>query len=127
MKVNEIAFVCYAVSSLKRARPFYEEILGLAATKVYGEPDGDMGMVEYDLGGSTLAIGCGAPMFKPGGNNVAVALEVDDFPAAERRLREQNVKITMEPMENPLCFMVLIEDPDGNPLMIHRRKKPIPG
>lgn len=122
MKISEIAFVCYAVSGLKKARPFYEETLGLTPTKTYIGPDADMGMVEYDLGGSTFAIGCGAPMFKPGGNNVAVALEVDDFPAAVQRLKDKNVKITMEPMENPQCSMALIEDPDGNPIMIHRRK-----
>src|ERR1700679_748837 len=114
MKITEIAFVCLAVGGLKKGRPFYEQILGLAATKEYVAPDGDMGMVEYDLGGSTLAIGCGAPMFKPGGNNVAVALEVDDFPAAVQRLKEHGVKFSMEPMENPPCSMALIEDPDGN-------------
>jgi predicted enzyme related to lactoylglutathione lyase len=52
----------------------------------------------------------------------AVALEVDDFPAAVQRMRDRNVKITREAAENQLCFMVLIEDPDGNPIMIHRRK-----
>ncbi len=122
MKVTEIAFVCYAVSGLKRARPFYEDVLGLKATKEYAAPDADVGMVEYDLGASTFAIGCGAPMFKPGGHSVAVALEVDDFPAAVQRLRDRGVKITREPAESPLCQMVLIEDPDGNPIMIHRRK-----
>jgi predicted enzyme related to lactoylglutathione lyase len=123
MKITEIAFVCYAVSGLIKARPFYEDILGLKATKEYAAPGGDMGMVEYDLGGSTFAIGCGAPMFKPGGNNVAVALEVDDFPAAVQRLKERNVKFSMEPGEHPLCSMALIEDLDGNPIMIHRRKE----
>jgi predicted enzyme related to lactoylglutathione lyase len=122
MRFTEIAFVCYAVSGLKKARPFYEDVLGLKPTKEYVGADADVGMVEYDLGAGTFAIGCGAPMFKPGGNNAAVALEVDDFPAAVQRMRDRGVKITMEPAENPLCFMVLIEDPDGNPIMIHRRK-----
>jgi predicted enzyme related to lactoylglutathione lyase len=122
MKITEIAFVCYAVGGLKKARPFYEDTLGLTPTKFYGPPDDDTGLIEYDLGGSTFAIGCGAPMFKPGGNNVVVALEVDDFPGAVERMRERKVKIVGEPHDNPLCHMVLIEDPDGNPIMIHRRK-----
>jgi catechol 2,3-dioxygenase-like lactoylglutathione lyase family enzyme len=122
MKITEIAFVCYAVSGLKKARPFYEGVLGLKPTKEYVAPDGDMGMVEYDLGGSTIAIGCGAPMFKPGGNNVAVALEVEDFAAAVQRLKEHKVKFLLEPIENRPCHMALIEDLDGNPIMIHRRK-----
>jgi predicted enzyme related to lactoylglutathione lyase len=63
-------------------------------------------------------------MFKPGGNNVAVALEVDDFDAAMKRLAERKVKFAMEATETPVCRMALIEDPDGNPIMIHRRKGP---
>ena len=122
MKITEIAFVCYAVSGLKSARPFYEGILGLKPTLEYVGPDGDMGMVEYDLGGGTFAIGCGAPMFKPGGNKVAVALEVDDFAAAVKHLREHAVKFLMEPMDNRPCQMALIADPDGNPIMMHKRK-----
>ena len=50
MKFTEIAFVCYAVSGLKKAHPFYEEVLGLKATKEYAGPDSDVGLVEYDLG-----------------------------------------------------------------------------
>lgn len=122
MKFTGIAFVCYAVSGLKKARPFYEEVLGLKPTKEYVGADADMGMVEYDIGSGTFSIGCGAPMLKPGGSNVVVALEVDDFPAAVQRLRDLKVKIAMEPHDNPLCTMALIEDPDGNPIMVHRRK-----
>ena len=123
MKVKDIAFVCYAVSSLKKARPFYEETLGLKATKTFVAPDGDMGMIEYDVGPATIAIGCGAPAFQPGGgSNVVAALEVEDFGAAVARLKEKGAKFRLEPMEHPPCQMALIEDPDGNPIMIHRRK-----
>ncbi|HEX3729633.1 MAG TPA: VOC family protein [Opitutaceae bacterium] len=125
MKVKDIAFVIYAVSGLKQARPFYEETLGLKPTKTYVAPDGDMGMVEYDVGPATIAIGCGAPAFQPGKggtSNVVAALEVEDFPAAVARLKEKGAKFRMEPMEHPSCHMALIEDPDGNPIMIHRRK-----
>ncbi|HVW20466.1 MAG TPA: VOC family protein [Opitutaceae bacterium] len=123
MKVRDIAFVVYAVSGLKRARPFYEETLGLRPAKTYVAPDGEMGMIEYDVGPATLAIGCGAPAFQPGtGSNVVAALEVEDFDAAVARLKEKGAKFRMEPMEHPPCHMALIEDPDGNPIMIHRRK-----
>ena len=123
MKIIDIAFVCYAVKGLKAAQAFYEGVLGLKPTATnYVTPDHDHGMVEYDLGGGTFAIGCGAPMFKPGGNNVAAALEVEDFPAAMKRVSERHVKILMEASETPVCWMALIEDPDGNPIMLHRRK-----
>jgi predicted enzyme related to lactoylglutathione lyase len=123
MKIVDIAFVCYAVNGLKAGQAFYEGVLGLRPTAThYMTPDHDHGMVEYDVGGATLAIGSGAPMFRPGGSNVAAALEVEDFPAAMRRIAESNVKVTMPATETPVCWMALIEDPDGNPLMIHRRK-----
>lgn len=123
MKIIDIAFVCYAVKGLKSGQAFYEGVLGLKPTKTYYmSPDQEQGMVEYDLGGGTFSIGCGAPMFKPGGNNVAVALKVEDFPAAMRRISERNVRVLMEAAETPVCWMALIEDPDGNPVMLHRRK-----
>ena len=37
MKVIEIAFTGYPVTDLKRARQFYEGILGLKPTKVFGD------------------------------------------------------------------------------------------
>ena len=52
----------------------------------------------------------------------AAALEVEDFPAAMARIAEHKVKVTMPATETPVCWMALIEDPDGNPVMIHRRK-----
>jgi len=123
VKIIDIAFVCYAVKGLKAGQAFYEGVLGLKPTKTYYMgPDQDQGMVEYDIGGGTLAIGCGAPMFKPGGNNVTAALEVEDFEAAMRRISERSVKVLMAATETPVCWMALIEDPDGNPIMIHRRK-----
>ena len=125
MKITDIAFVCYAVSGLRAAQAFYEGVLCLKPTSTYYlSPDKDQGMVEYDLGNGTFSIGCGAPMFKPGGNNVAAALEVADFAEAMDRVAEHKVKVVMPSTETPVCWMSLIEDPDGNPLMLHKRKAP---
>ena len=124
MKIVAIAFTVYGVTDLARARRFYEEALGLAATKEYVK--GNLGMVEYDIGAGTLAIGAGAPQFKPASAGGVVALEVDDFDAAVRRLREHGVKFMAEPHETPVCHMVTIADPDGNLLLIHRRKSAVP-
>jgi predicted enzyme related to lactoylglutathione lyase len=123
MKVIDIAFVVYAVKGLKAGQAFYEGVLGLKPTATYyTAPDKDQGLVEYEIGGGTLSIGCGTPMFKPGGNNAAAGLEVEDFPEAMKRIAEHKVKVTLAATETPVCWMALIEDPDGNPIMIHRRK-----
>jgi len=120
MRITEIAFTVYGVTDLGRARAFYEETLGLIPTKSYLM--GDQGMIEYDVGPGTLAIGAGAPVFKPAAGGGVAALEVDDFDSAVRRLRERGVTFLTEPHETPVCHLVTIADPDGNLLLIHRRK-----
>ena len=121
IKIKEIAYSCYVVTDFNRARGFYEQTLGLKNTMLYGQPGGPQ-WAEYDLGGGTLAIGAGAPGMKPSSDGCIVALEVEDFDAAVAHLRQEKVRFRMEPFETPVCHMAGIFDPDGNCLMIHRRK-----
>jgi predicted enzyme related to lactoylglutathione lyase len=121
MKVTNIAFACYPVTSLKRARKFYEETLGLKATSVWVKND-TSGMVEYDVGPTTLAIGAGADSFKVGEGGASVAIEVPDFDGTIKELKKKNCNFVFEATETPVCFMALISDPDNNKIMIHHRK-----
>lgn len=121
MKVKEIGFVCYGVTNLKNAKEFYEGVLGLKSTSNWVQSD-TSGMIEYDIGSGTLAIGAGAENFKPGKEGPCVALEVEDFDEAVETIKKNKVKILMEPMDSSVCHMMLVEDPDGNQLMIHKRK-----
>lgn len=120
MKVIEIAFTCYPVTDLKRARQFYEGVLGLTETRFFGKEN--TGFVEYDIGPGTLAIGNGAPDWKPSAGGGSVALEVDDFDAAINRLRASGCAFRLEPLETPVCHMAVVSDPDGNSVTIHQRK-----
>ncbi len=119
LKVIELAFCCYAVTDMKRAREFYEGVLNLKATTV--TDSGHNQWVEYEFGPYALAIGCAPGMFKPSPDGCAAALEVEDFDAAIKQLRESNVKFRMEPMDCPSCRMAMIFDPDGNTICIHKR------
>ena len=120
MNPKEIAFVCYGVNDLKESRNFYEGVLKLKLGNVWeGE---DMGFIEYEMGPHTLAIGKGAPKFKPGKDGATVALEVEDFEIAIAHIRDANIVFEMEPHETGSCFMALICDPSGNQIMIHKRK-----
>ncbi len=121
MKVMDIAFTVYPVTDLKRAREFYESTLGLKEARHFGNET--QGFVEYDIGPGTLAIGVGAPEWKPSRGGGCAALEVDDFDGAMSRLRERGCTFTLEPMETPVCHMAVVSDPDGNSVMIHRRKE----
>ena len=119
LKVIELAFCCYAVTEMARARRFYEEVLGLKPAKVIDIPP-DSHWVEYDIGPGTLAIGSG-PGWKPSPDGCSVALEVEDFDGAIAHLRENNVKFRTEPFPTPVCRMAMIFDPDGNTICIHKR------
>ena len=121
IKITEIAFSCYPVTNMVRARAFYEGVLGLKQTHHSGEAGGTE-WVEYDIANGTLSIGAGAPDWKPSANGCSVGLEVEDFDAAIAHLRASGVKFHMEPFPTPVCQMAFILDPDGNAICIHRRK-----
>lgn len=121
MKVIELAFTVNPVTDLKRARDFYEATLGLKPGMVH-EGQG-LGWVEYEIGSCVLAIGSGAEQFKPSADGGSVALEVDDFEAAIRELKTGGCRFFMEPAETPVCRMAVILDPDGNTIVIHKRKR----
>jgi predicted enzyme related to lactoylglutathione lyase len=121
IKISEIAFSCYAVTDFARARAFYEGVLGLKATTLFGEPGGNQ-WAEYEIGPGALAIGCAPGMFKPSPDGCSVALEVEDFDAAVAALKQHNVTFRLEPMDTPVCRMAMVFDPDGNTLCVHKRK-----
>jgi predicted enzyme related to lactoylglutathione lyase len=120
MKITEIAFVCYPMDDIKRARGFYEGILGLVPGSV-SEGEG-YAFIEYYMGEHTLAIGKGAPNFKTGRTGGTVALEVDNFDEAIKKLKDNKVEFLMDCHDSPVCKMALVVDTEGNQIMIHKRK-----
>ena len=121
IKIKEIGFVSYSITDVPKAKHFYEDILGLKPTTVFG--DGvEMVFIEYEIGPHTLAIGKGATDFPPGKGGAVATLEVEDFDEAVKVLKENNVQFVNEALDFPSCNMVAVEDPDGNRVMIHRRK-----
>lgn len=122
MKVIEIAFTGYVVTDTKRARAFYEGVLGLKESRVFG--DGvRFEWIEYDIGPHTLAvIKSDGKDWLPAPNGTAAALEVDDIDGFEAKLRKSGATIVFEKSESPMCFSLIAADPDGNRIGIHQRK-----
>ncbi len=118
LKVTELAFCCYAVTDMARARKFYEGVLGLKPTSVVNSDHGQW--TEYEFGPYALAIGA-SPAFKPSPDGCSAALEVEDFDAAIEHLKQANVKFRMDQCQTPVCRMAMIFDPDGNSICIHKR------
>jgi len=118
MKVQALAFVGIPVTDVKRARGFYEGVLGLSAAEVM------MGgqWIEYDLGNNTIAIANVGPQWMPSDQGTGAALEVDDFEGAVKWLKDQHVPFAVEACESPCCRMAIIQDPDGNNIVIHKLK-----
>ena len=118
MKINTIAFVGIPVTDMNRAREFYEGVLGLA---VSGEMMGGK-WIEYTVGDNTLAIANVGQQWKPSDQGTGAALEVENFEQAINKLRRQGVRFAAEPFETPCCHMAVVQDPDGNKLIIHKLK-----
>ena len=118
MITNEVAFVAIAVSDKERARKFYQETLELKPTTMAM----DGAWVEYDLGTMTIGVGC-HPAWQPSRDGTTVAFEVDDIDAAIEKLKNRGVAFDIEKTETPVCWMAQFRDPDGNKLVVHKRKR----
>src|SRR5438046_2085503 len=118
MKATNSAFTGIPVTDMKRARAVYEGALGLKPSAEFGEGV----WIEYDLGDDTLAIGSVGDQWKPSPDGTSVAIEVDDFEAAIKDLKRANVTFAAEGIESPVCRMAVVQDPDGNKIIIHKLK-----
>jgi predicted enzyme related to lactoylglutathione lyase len=115
MKIKEIGFVGIPVTDMAKARAFYENVLGL-------KPDPEMTgerWTEYPIGTGVIAI-ASVGDWQPSDEGTAAALEVESLEDAIVRLKEH--KISYEEVESPVCRMAIIQDPDGNKLIIHKLK-----
>jgi predicted enzyme related to lactoylglutathione lyase len=118
MKIKEIGFFAIPVTDIPRARGFYEDVLGL---QVSGEMMGGK-WIEYAVGNNTLAIANVGEEWRPSDQGTSAALEVENFEEAISKLQTQAVRFAAEPFETPCCHMAVVQDPDGNKLIIHKLK-----
>ena len=119
MKAKKIAFTGIPVTDMKRARAFYEGVLGLNISGEFGEGV----WIGYDIGPDTLAIGSMGDQWKPSENGTSVAIEVEDFDSAIQSLKQANARFAAEGIESAVCRMAVVHDPDGNKIIIHKLKK----
>ena len=120
MKPIAIDFYMYDVSDIKRSAEFYEKTLGLKLDAWYGD-----GWVEFEIGSATLALyqierDDLSELSNQDGGSMAIAVE--DVQAAVEELRAKGVGIIFDAVESPACHYARILDPDGNAIMLHRRK-----
>jgi predicted enzyme related to lactoylglutathione lyase len=115
--IQSLAFVVYPVSAIARSRSFYEEDLGLKLThEAMGE------WFEYDLGDMTFAITTADKEHPVPVRGAVVAFEVSDLDTELARLQKLGLKFHRDITETPVCRFAVVLDPDGNEIILHKRK-----
>ncbi len=117
VRITGIDLSGYMTKDYDRAMAFYGGVLGLEPTKVYPGGAG----AEFELAdGTTFGLwnpGDTMP-FRPASG---LLFAVEDLDAAKAALKAHGVPITME-HESEICFMAMCDDPDGNAVVLHKRK-----
>ncbi|MGO9489102.1 MAG: VOC family protein [Solirubrobacteraceae bacterium] len=119
--VEGVDFVAVPTLELQAAAAFYGETLGLRRSVFMPERN----FAEFETGNLTLSVinaeqmGIGHHV-----NRNAIALHVDDVPAARAVLEGRGVSFVGETLDTGVCHMAFFADPDGNALMLHHRYAP---
>jgi predicted enzyme related to lactoylglutathione lyase len=117
--ITRIDFVPIPTQDVERSKAFYLETLGLPLERTTASG------FEVAAGDVTLGIWqpekFGAP-FQATPN--ALALHVDDVPAARAELEAKGVVFGGDTFDTSVCLMAFFSDPDGNALMFHHRYAP---
>lgn len=121
--VTATDFVSIPTQDLAAAVPFYRDVLGLTCSAIYQRGDDSPAVgAEFDTGNLTLSIIQSEAVgmtFRP--LSAPIALRVDDVPAAREALEARGATFRVDTMDTTVCHMAHFSDPDGNPLMLHRR------
>ncbi|MDQ3569518.1 MAG: VOC family protein [Actinomycetota bacterium] len=113
MQVLSSRVICHS-SDLARLRRFYEEVLGLAVYREYGQSGRVTGVV-YFLGGGFLEVAAAASSSPP----ITLWLQVPDATAEAARLDGAGVEIIQGAKAMPWGLIELwVRDPQGNELRI---------
>ena len=105
-------------SDWERSRRFYVETLGL-------RPD-EHAQNEFWAGDTCFAIWMPEQWgeeYRPQ-TNAIVLLRVDDVETARAELESKGVEFVGETVDTSVCHMATFLDPDGNPLVLHKRYAP---
>src|SRR2546428_12038705 len=110
--IKKIAFVSHPTRDMAASRKFFGDVLGLKQTMSYEDK-----WCEFDTpDGKSIAL----DTFSPADKGPYLALETDDIEKELARLRKRGVKPVMELMDNKVCKMTFIQDPNGHSIMLHQ-------
>ena len=116
MNVLGIDFTFFAVSDMQKSIAFYWDVLGIPLACLVHQGK----WAEFEINPGTLVLGQGEDYPKPGGGMVALAVE--NVESAVEELEQKGIQLHSQLGESPVCYWVVIKDPDGNRVIIHQRK-----
>jgi len=110
--ITKLAFVSHPTRDMAKSRKFFGDVLGLKQTAAYEDK-----WCEFDTPcGKSIALDTFSPMDK----GPYLALETDNIEKELSRLRKKGVRVVMDVMDNKVCKMAMIQDPNGHSIMIHQ-------
>ncbi len=113
--VKGIDICGFLVTDPQRAIAFYRDKLGMTPTSVDPEGRG----AEFELAdGSTF----GVWSMGDGSKGGFFMLSVEDLDAARAECKARGLELS-EATDTPVCRMAFANDPEGNGLIVHQRKK----
>jgi predicted enzyme related to lactoylglutathione lyase len=117
-KITGMDLSGYMVKDAPRAIAFYRDVLGLEPVKLYPDNRG----AEYELAdGTTFGLWGGGGAVMPFQPSNGILFAVDDLAAAVSAIKARGIPVLME-HETPVCFMAMINDTEGNLVVLHKRK-----
>lgn len=119
--LKKVAFTMFPVKDTKRARTFYEITLGLSV----GSHSDNGVWTEYDLpeGGCLALFNHPDPKQAAAPGGASIAFEVEDLDVLVARLKGEGVKFSADDVQSPVCRMAVIQDTEGNTIILHKLKK----
>jgi predicted enzyme related to lactoylglutathione lyase len=110
--ITKIAFVSHPTQDMATSKKFFGDVLGLKLTSTYEDK-----WCEFDTpDGKSIAL----DTFTPPGKGPYLALETDDIEKELKRLRKHGVPVVVDLMDNKVCKMAIVQDPNGHALMLHQ-------
>ncbi|HAZ16612.1 MAG: hypothetical protein A3H59_02010 [Candidatus Jacksonbacteria bacterium RIFCSPLOWO2_02_FULL_43_9] len=114
MNISGVDFIVYGVSDYDKAIVFYRDVLGMTLTHEYGGF-----WAEFDAGNLTFAI---STRFSPSSSGPRIAFAVDDVQSVVEELKVKGITIISEVEDGAVCVKAVVDDKDGNKIILHQRK-----
>ena len=118
--IRAVDFVMYCAQDSLKLRSWYQKVFGFKRGEEWNE-------FWSELATEPLTLCINGPNRSKKekwewAGSAALALAVDDIHRAAAVCRRRKIRIWKGPVETSLCWMLFIEDPEANRIVLHQRK-----